>query len=313
MPIAPALVLLAALASVPPYEFHSKPWVNLHQRLLHQAQQGTPATPERLTAAEKATWDGVVKTYQTLFQKRSPVFNRELMDIDAALAASTTALPETLPPKAAEALRTAMPLYERAQWPQDDAINRFWISVAEPMLKAAAPELMAALGKAYGTPMPKRIQVDVSAYGGGLGAYTMGDAESVRVVMSSLDETYQGFSALEMLMHEPSHGVVGAADWAIGGDITRLSKELNVKPNRNLWHTLLFYTTGVLTREALARRGVTGYKPVIYRGMLEGAPGLQKTIETHWGAYLAGKKTREDAIRAMLLETGTEPAGATGS
>jgi hypothetical protein len=306
MPFAPTLLVLAALATVPPYEFHSNRWVNLHQRLLHQAQQGTPATPARLNAEEKATWDGVVATYKTLFQKRSPVFNRELMDIDAALAASTAELPAIIPPKAAEALRRAMPLYERAQWPEDDAVNRFWITLAEPLLRAAGPELLAAVGNAYGTPMPKRIHVDVSAYGGEYGAYTVGDAEQVRVVMSSLDETYQGFSALEMLMHEPSHGVVGAVDYAIGGDLTRLAKELNVKPNRNLWHALLFYTTGVLTRDALARRGVTNYEPVIYRGMFKGGyRGLQQAIETHWGAYLGGKKTREEAIRAMLTETST--------
>jgi hypothetical protein len=307
------LLIIAALNIAPPvtverYTFESKPWVNLHQRLLHQAQWGKPDTPERLTAEEKKVWEEVVGSYQTLFQKRSPIFNQELMDIDAALAANReAALPDAIPPKAAEALRKAMPLYERAQWPEDDAINRFWMTVAEPLLKAAGPELLAALGKAYGTPMPKRIQVDVSAYGGRVGAYTTGDADSVRVVMSSLDETYQGFSALEMLMHEPSHGVVGAVDYAIGSDITRLSKELNRKPNPNLWHALLFYTSGVLTRDALARRGVTDYKPVVYRGLFDQSfRGLQQAIETHWGAFLAGTKTREDAIRAILQETSAE-------
>ena len=308
MSIAPALVLLAALVTVPPYELQSNPWVNLHQRLLHQAQFGTPASPERLSAGEKATWDGVVDTYKTLFKDRSAVFNKELADIDTAVRGASTTLPDAIPPKAAEALRTAMPLYEKAQWAEDDAINRFWIAVAEPLLRSAGPELLAAHGKAYGIPMPKRIHVDVAPYAGQFGGYTVGDDQQVYTVVTSIDPGYQGFSALEMLMHEPSHGIVGSNDWAVGSEITKVSKELGVKPRYNLWHALLFYTSGELTRQALARRGVTDYKPVIYRGMFDRQfQGMQQSIETHWGAVLAGAKSREEAIRAILQETSPRP------
>ncbi|HEY0156220.1 MAG TPA: hypothetical protein VGF28_02920 [Thermoanaerobaculia bacterium] len=31
--------------------------------------------------------------------------------------------------------------------------------------------------------------------------------------------------------------------------------------------------------------------------------GMQKPIETHWGAVLAGTKSREEALRQILLET----------
>lgn len=298
------LLLLAALVTVPPYTFHSNPWVNLHQRLLHQAQFGEPATPERLSAEEKATWDGVVAEYKTLFKDRSAVFNKELADIDTALRTASKTLPESIPPKAAEALRTAMPLYEKAQWAEDDAFNRFWIAVAEPLVRSAGPELLAAHGKAYGMPMPKRIHVDVSPYAGRFGGYTVGDGEQVYTVVTSIDPGYQGFAALEMLMHEPSHGVVGDRDWAIGSEITKVSKELGVKPRHNLWHALLFYTSGELTRQALARRGVTNYKRVMDHDMWDHQfKGMQQSIETHWGAVLAGTKSREEAIRAILVET----------
>ena len=71
----------------------------------------------------------------------------------------------------------------------------------------------------------------------------------------------------------------------------------------NLWHALLFYTSGELARRSLERRGVRGYRPYIH-GMYERAfRGYKQPLETHWQAYLDGKISREAAIRQVLLET----------
>ncbi len=149
----------------------------------------------------------------------------------------------------------------------------------------------------------KRILVDVSPFAWEFGAYTVGEGESAHVVVSSTDPGYQCFAALEMLMHEPSHAIVAPASHAIGTDLKRISEELGVKPRPNLWHAILFYTSGELTRRALVKRSVHNYQPYI-AGMYErGFRGFKQPLETHWQAYLDGKVSREAAIRQILIET----------
>jgi hypothetical protein len=94
---------------------------------------------------------------------------------------------------------------------------------------------------------------------------------------------------------------------AIGTELVQASRELKIRPYASLWHAILFYTSGELTRRALATRGVPDYRPVI--NDMYGGPyrGFQKPLETHWQAYLDGKVSREEAIRQILIETAPPP------
>jgi hypothetical protein len=281
----------------------SNPWVNLHQRLIHEARFQT-APPSALSGEDFSKWKKGGESYRVFLGKRNPIFDQELIGMNAALsAASTPEPPGSIPGAALAALEAAMPLYRAVQWEEDDRANRFWIAVAEPMLVSAGEELADAHAKAYATPFPKRILVDVSPFAWEFGAYTVGEGESAHAVMSSTEPGYKGFAALEMLMHEPSHAIVAPASGAIGSDLARAAAKLGVKPYANLWHAILFYTSGELTRRALARRGVRDYRPAI-AGMYErGFRGFKQALETHWQAYLDGKVSREVAIRQVLIET----------
>lgn len=286
------------------YRLQSNPWVNLHQRLLHEVRFKT-APPAALSGDDLSKWNKVVETYRAFLGKRHPIFNNELANLNAELSKTTAAkLPDSIPPAAAKALEAAMPLYRSAQWEEDDRANRFWIAVTEPMLALVAEELADAHTKAYAVPFPKNILVDVSPLAWEFGAYTVGQGESAHVVISSTDPGYQGFAALEMLMHEPSHAIVASDEsGAIGADLKQAANELGMRPMANLWHAILFYTSGELTRRALLKRGVSNYQPVIL-GMYErGFRGFRQSLETHWQAYLDGKVSREAAIRQILIET----------
>ena len=309
MNLAAPLILLAMLrpseaVKVERYRLQSNPWVNLHQRLIYEARFKEPS-PGGLTAEESAAWEAAVGAYRDFLGNRSPIFDRELIAMNATLAeAHASRPPDGLPKAPREALEKAMPPYRRVQWPRDDLANRFWISVAEPMLSATVSELMAANEKAYGMPFPKRILVDVSGFAWEFGAYTVGDGESVHCVISSADPASQGYSALESLMHEPAHGIVEPAAGALGADLSAASEKLGLKPPHNLWHALLFYTAGDLTRRALAPRGVD-YKPLIYWGGFfeRQFVGFKEPLETYWRAYLDGTIARDEAMKQILLAT----------
>ncbi|MFI5173530.1 MAG: hypothetical protein ACHQKY_01640 [Terriglobia bacterium] len=284
------------------YLLQSNPWVNLHQRLLYAARfKAEP--PAALSGDDLANWNKAVEMYRVFLGRRNPIVDEELKRLNATLSkTSTPDLPNSIPDAASAALRMAMPPYRSLQWEEDDRANRFWIAVAEPMLASAGEELAEAHARVYGMPFPAQIRVDVTSFGWEFGAYTVGEGESAHVVIST-DQGNQGFAALEALMHEPSHAIVEPTAGAIGADLTRVARELGVRPPYNLWHAILFYTSGELTRRALAERGVSNYHPVILEMYARGFSGFRQPLETHWQAYLDGKVSREVAIRQILIET----------
>jgi len=296
------IVLLAVLASAQSrWQLQSNVWVNLHQRLMYEARFG-PVKP----LADNEQWKSAIEKYGAFLGKRHPFYDKELLDMNEALSATKgTKLPDSIPRAAAAVLESAMPLYRAQQWPKDDRINRFWISVAEPMLASAGEELVAAHEKAYGRAFPKRILVDVTSYGWEFGAYTVpvGTDGAHTVIQSQDNPGGEGFHALESLLHEPSHAIVGDRSGAIGDDIVRVTKETGIRPYSNLWHAILFYTSSELTRRALERRGIHDYQPLMLGMYDRGFRGFRQSLETHWQAYLDGKESREAAIKQIVIET----------
>lgn len=290
------------------YCLQSNVWVNLHQRLMHEALYGgTP--PKALAGNDLARWRQAVGRYRAWLGDRDPIFDRELIELNAALSRTTAATPPTsIPQDAAEVLASLMPLYRKAQWKADARGNRFYIALAKPLLEQAGAEIVAAHEKAYGVAFPTRILVDVTAVAGRFGAYTVGQGDEAHVVQSHTTPGMIGLGTLESLMHEPSHAIVGPDYGAIGGDIAKASAATGVKPRHNLWHALLFYTAGELTRRAYARRGIA-YTPVI-DGMYEGPfAGMRQALDTHWRAYLEGKTARSEAMERVLAGTSAAAPG----
>ncbi|GEM_PF-5831147 len=303
-----AMLLLLILSSMTSHAagrwiLQSNPWVNLHQRLMYQTRFNDAADPAGLDAAGLAQWRKNVEAYRAWIGKRHPIFDGGLIALNAALSQTSGAsLPPSIPKEAADVLNAAMPLYRIAQWQEDDRANRFFIAMAETLLANAGEELALEHAKVYGVPFPSHIHVDVTAYAWQFGAYTTGDdGDHAQTVMSSIDPGYQGFGSLEMLLHEPSHVIAGADSGAIGGDLTRIAKEMHVKTPPNLWHAILFYTSSELTRRALAKRGVTtAFTPSMIGMYTHGFQSFRHALETYWQAYLDGKTTREAALRAIM-------------
>ena len=339
-----ALLLLAPAASpaarapraqsetnspLPVFELHSGFWINLHHFLYEQARQQrdakneksgaapTPAAGE-LSAAERGAWDAALRYYTANFADSDLVFNSDLVavkdrlsDLENCAELSGKTVKECdaeFPPALAQALEHAAPVYRAHWWPQHDRENRRWIAQVAPLVRQNSVGLAQRLAEIYQAKWPReKIRVDVCAYANWAGAYTTLDP--LRVTISSEDPRNQDLAALEILFHEASHGLAGPVELAI----LRECRQLGKPSPRDLWHALIFYTTGEVIKSMMQpaasdAKGSAGAPPneayvpyAVREGLYKrGWDGYQRVLERFWQPYLDGKSDFDDAIARMV-------------
>lgn len=298
MLIAMLAVLVTACSTsrpaAPHFELRSHFHLNLHQRLMSDVE--SPRALDALTAEDRETWQSVLAEYRR-FKGKSPVVDPELVGIDMALGRGE------VPPEIHPLLERAAPVYRRYWWSEDDAKNREWIAGARPLIERYGAGLAAEHARVYGTPWPAHAIVDLAAYGGRVGAFTNANpAGPPHVVISNDHPNYTSHSALEMLFHEVSHQIVDELTGTVGAAIAGHSKRLGIEPPNQLWHAILFYTSGELTRRALAADGIA-YEPVPYRTVFtRGMGAYVKSMDRWWKPVLDGTASRDEAIARIVEE-----------
>jgi hypothetical protein len=324
---------------LPVFELHSGFWINLHHTLYHEARQLTsaaPAVPDKtgkssppllktspdarptLTATEQKTWNDAVAYYAANLAAKDPLFTSELIqlknqlgdveDCDELSGRNRRFCDAGLLPRLAQVLESAAPVYRAHFWPDHDRANRRWIQRVSPLVIEQGVGISERLADIYDAHWPRqKIRVDVSAYANSSGAYTTVDP--LRVTIASLDPRNQGTEALEVLFHEASHGIAEPVQEAIIRECRQRDKAIP----RDLWHALIFYTTGEVIRPILASSDVApvsrgssipggGYTPYAVREGLyaRGWKEYLDVLQRFWQPYLDGHATFSDAIARMV-------------
>ena len=292
----------AEVVQVRPWELHSSFWMSLHQTLIDEAMRSSPRAGALSSAEEQAAWKAAVDAYRTAGGRGDLTFARPMIittDSLTQVADDATELATDAPLK--DALLRAAPLYRKHWWTADDEANRFFIGYAAGLLREAGQRLVREHEAVYRAPWPARVRVYVTPSAGPFGAYTMhGLAGGVITTMSCRDSGYQGFRALEMLLHESSHDIVGPNDGTVAKAIAAASQKAGVAVPRDLWHAILFATSSELTRRLLAERGVTSFVPSSADLFTRAWPRYREPVENHWIAYLNGQGTLEEAIERVV-------------
>jgi len=323
---------------LPVFELHSGFWINLHHTLYHEArlrtaaasapdksgktsapaQKTAPEAKPALTAAEQKSWDDAVSYYAANYADKDLLFTTELIqlknqlgdfeDCDEISGRSKRFCDAGLSPRLTQLLEAAATVYRAHLWPDHDRANRRWIQRVAPLVIEQGVGLSERLADIYQTHWPRqKIRVDVSAYANWAGAYTTVDP--LRVTIASLDSRNQGTEALEVLFHEASHGIAEPVQEAIIRECRQRDKAIP----RDLWHALIFYTTGEVIRPILATTDVApaghsgsvpggGYTPYAVReGLYErGWKGYLDVLQRFWQPYLDGQASFSDAIARMV-------------
>ncbi len=303
----PGQALDPGLGPLPIFEFHSGLWLNLHHFLYQQArQEGGEAGP---AGKQDKDWSAALEYYRRTLARRDLLVDFEMVAIKDRLAeweGVQNLQKSGLKAELIAALERAAPIYRARWWAEHDRANRTWVAAVAPMVQRLGGDLAKELARVYQAEWPAgHIRVDVSVYAGRVGGYTT--LEPLRVTLSSDDERNQGDAALEVLFHEASHGVARAVSDGIAAQCRARGKPIP----RDLWHAVLFYTTGEVVKRAFAPSGASAdggngnYTPYAYRhGLYDRGPwrgqNFGPLLERYWQPYLDGKLDFEHAIARLV-------------
>ena len=319
---------------LPVFELHSGFWVNLHHFLYLQARlmkgnsssrdssrgaapaDEPPASLLDFPADEIRAWQDAVAFYAKDLADRDLLLNGDMENINnqlssleacAELEGKSSALCKSgLRKDLVEALERAAPVYRAHWWTAQDHDNREWIAQVTPLIQQMGVQLSGQLADVYQRPWPAgRLRVDVVWYGGPYGAYTT--LSPTHVTIASHDARNRGIYGFEVLFHESSHALAGGVNEAIAHDFRERDKPIP----RDLWHALLFYTTGELVRRDLAYGTMTlaslqgtdpgAYQPYAARfGLYSGGWGrFRAMLDLYWRPYLEGKVSFDTAVARL--------------
>jgi hypothetical protein len=132
------------------------------------------------------------------------------------------------------------------------------------------------------------------------GAYTTGRS-TTHIVISSTDSGYLGLGGFEMLFHETSHS--GSLIGPVQEGLREAFGKLDLRPPRNLWHVVLFYTSGEVVRRQLAKEGLEYKAYAEEQGVYDGHwRSLRVLLDGTWERYLAGEISRQEAYAALAAK-----------
>ena len=293
----------------------------------------------RLTPAERAAWDAAVSFYAANYASKDLLFNNDLVllknqledfeDCDDLSGAKKKTCDAGLPVNITKTLESAAAPYRAHLWAEHDRANRRWVARVAPLVEEQGVGISERLADIYQAKWPgEKIRVDVSAYANWAGAYTT--IEPLRVTISSTDTRNQDDQALEVLFHEASHGIAEPVQSAIARECRQRGKAIP----RDLWHALIFYTTGEVIRPVMSNSaspareekkqrivaGSSGAPSLGAAAPPESAPDIQpytpyaireglyqrgwnsyfQLLTRFWQPYLDSKATFDDAIARMV-------------
>lgn len=300
-------------AAETPFRFQNSFWVNLHHFVRGESHRrafnAPPLMPvSALSEAERAAWTSALDAYAEL-ANLDLVFDERLARINNALATQGEAatLPEGLvEPGVVAALNRAAPIYRAHLWPEHRRLNEEWIASTRPLVEQHAPALIRALTDAYHVKWPAEpFLVDASFEAGPVGAYTTGGPPGVAAhTVIAPAKAGEPAVALEIVLHEASHSVDDQIVKLVDAEAARQQ----VKPLPELWHAIIFYTTGELVKRELHKEKDASYKPYAYRfGVYDrGWQLLRAGLERDWQPYLDGKMEFPQALAKLVADCSTK-------
>lgn len=282
------------------FSFHSNVWLNLHH-FLRLVARGAPVTAA-LSEEERAAWDRAVALYRTRYAQRDLLHDEVMSGIRVALrdAEGKASLEGvSIDAELRATLEAVAPIYRRHWWSAHDRDNQAWIAAIQPLLREHGRAIADRVARTYGEVWPEQpVPIDLTMTAGPNGAYA---AFPAHVTIDATDRGHHGLAGLESVFHESSHQWGRRLSTAIAKAEERHGKEVP----RGLWHAVLFYNAGEITRDVLSKHGVAGYMENGIKGNVYAdfcGPNCRELIARHWQPVLDGTGTFATALDEIVAE-----------
>lgn len=267
-----------------------------------------------LPPSARAGWDGAVDYYTKIispadWSDRQQFLPRmQLVGFDEELAdAGARQFVEI----ASGFRAAATPAYKACRWAVQDEKNRRWIEELKVRLATDEQKVALRLEQLYakqwnGLPIPVDIVETVSWSGANSIIRTPAGGHLL------ISTSYQGPAALEVVFHEASHLLMDRKD-PLRQALDSAASAVDFHMPGDLWHVVLFYTTGETVRRILDDGGTPGYTPMLY-GIFERGTwsNYRQALESAWRPYVDGKRdlseTAADLIEAIRKSEKARPS-----
>jgi len=197
-----------------------------------------------------------------------------------------------------ERVNVFKPFFLKFFWPAIDAENKAWLKVNGAQIVKLETLLVPELERIYQTKLPaNKICVDLTSYATWAGAYSYSDT-FCHIIFSTSHRSNQGDLAAEVVFHETSHFLIDK----VSAMISSMTKGKDIKQSINLWHNLIFYTTGYVLVNEYAKMGKAFAPYYVQMKFQDKFPDFKTDIEgchLYWDPYIKNQMSLEDALKAL--------------
>ncbi|PBQ32717.1 hypothetical protein CNR22_13345 [Sphingobacteriaceae bacterium] len=295
------------------YSFQSNPQLNAHLYLynramgckfkkVHEDSLAYYSFKDKLKLVKPAdlkTLNAVLMYYRDSLTAKDLLLDSLMRDFTDRLSQGTT-------PTLAWQLRTLdqikifQPYFNKLYWKELDAENKKWILATKDQLVKQETAVVPELERIYQTQLPqsKKITVDLTCYATWAGAYTYHDLMP-HIIFAASRGSNKGELATEVVFHETSHFLVDKVE----GKIKVLAKGKDIRKTINLWHNMIFYTTGNVMDKQWAKEGKLIFPYYVQMKFEEKFPDFKATVEAckeYWDPYISGQSDLDAALKAIV-------------
>ncbi|MEQ9264253.1 MAG: hypothetical protein RLN81_03480 [Balneolaceae bacterium] len=292
------------------YEFYSNFWINQHHFLYANADSAEEGNWDNgfsngelteLSLSEIETLKEGIIFYRDSVISYDLLFNRGLSNLKRTLinfAEDEAFEMEDFSDELVSHLNKIKPIYRKYFWEQHNQLNKSILNQNLEFIKKHEDQIFERVSELAQQPWKEgKVRVDISYYASWAGAYTSTRPET-HVVLTSQNDGPNG-NWLELLFHEPCHSIMSGRNYKAAELISQISEKLELDPPRNLWHSLLFYFSGVTVQEALKKEDVE-YE--LYMIRKEVFSNHHEVIFKHMPAYLSGELAFEEALENLIVD-----------
>ena len=294
------------------YSFQSNPQLNAHLYLynramgckfkkVHQDSLAYYSFKDKLKSlspSDLSTLNTVVQFYKDSLTTKDVLFDSLMRDLSDKLTEGQ--LPKnTWQLKTLEQVKIFQPFFNKLYWKDIESDNKAWLSAAKEQLLKQEQSIVPELERIYQTKLPAgKIIVDLSCYATWAGAYSYND-RFCHIILAGSHGSNKGELATEVVFHETSHFLVDK----VNEKISVLIKGKDIKKNINLWHNIIFYTTGDVLEKYYAKEGKMFFPYYVQMKFEDKFPDFKATVEackSFWNPYITGQASLEDALKNIV-------------